>query len=151
MNPLPFLGLAAIASIYFAASDRLDARFAVLPQPEIMAYGAGGDASVYDMMSGDAQAMDQPHCEPDTTMAQNLSHDFAEEPVQVRTTGEGLEMELWASDLMGTWTVVHRGNDGISCIVSSGIGWTDATTPAKVFETALGLPVPAYGADSPAS
>lgn len=133
MNALPFLGLALIASGYAAATDRLDAWFAAQPEAEIVAYDAGGDLAIYDMLGHGAQPYDQPHCEAHAAMAENLNHDFAEEPVETRVSGDGLTMELWASDLLGTWTVVHKGEDGVSCIVSSGTGWEDGANPDLAF------------------
>ena len=41
-------------------------------------------------------------------------------------------MDLYASPNQGTWTRIHRGNDGIFCVVSSGTGWADASPPADV-------------------
>lgn len=150
MNALPFLGLAAIAATFGLASQRLEARFAEEPRaavfapapsagvPEMMAYDAGPAPSVYDMetLAEDDQPYDQPHCQMHAAMAENLRHDFAEAPVETRVAAEGLVMELWGSEVMGTWTILHKGNDGVSCIVRSGTGWVGVETADLAFADA---------------
>lgn len=144
MNPIPFLALGMIASGYAAMVGSLDAdtsRSAALAEPaaEITAYpafsGAGTDDLAIYGMDGLAasEAYDRPHCEAHATMVAGLDHDFAESLVETEVKADGLMMELYASDLMGTWTLVHKGNDGIACIVSSGTGWTASATPDMVF------------------
>ncbi len=146
MNPIPFLALAAVASGYAVATERLDQYFANMPEPEIVSYAASADGefSVYDVMADGSDAVTEPTCQTNDALAATLTHDFAETPVAQAVEGDGLVMQLWSSDLMGTWTMVHRGTDGISCIVSSGIGWTTASTPADVFDNV-------FDADSVAS
>ena len=146
MHLFPMLGLGLIATGYLAATDRMEARFAAMPAPEITAYDAGydaGDPSVYDMLGHGAQPYDQPHCEAHAAMAANLTRDFAEQPVATQVTAAGLRMELWASEPMGSWTLVHKGDDGVSCVVSSGTGWTADTRAENVFAAALGEPAAA--------
>jgi hypothetical protein len=135
MKIVPILALGAVAATYFAATDRLEARFAA---PPLTAYAAdtSPQPSVYHLLDGTGQPFDEPHCAPHAQLAANLTHDFAERPVENRFRGDGLEMQLWASTLMGTWTLVHLGSDGIACIVTSGTGWTDAASPDDVFLTA---------------
>ena len=77
------------------------------------------------------------YCDARIVVAGTLRHDFAETPRLVAVTAEGMTMELWGSEVMGTWTVVHHGGDGISCIVTSGQGWTSATDAAEVMDEAL--------------
>ncbi len=137
MNPIPFVALAAVASVYAVATENLNRYFADLPAPEIVSYAAAssGDLAVYDVLAHGAEPMDQPVCQSNEALAATLTHDFAETPVAQAVEGEGLVMQLWSSDLMGTWTMVHRGGDGVSCIVSSGTGWTTASSPADVFDS----------------
>lgn len=145
MNPIPFLGLAMVAGGYFAATGQLDEHFRTLPgtppPQEISAWPAaqrpaiGGTPSIYDM-PGHVPAYAEPHCEATATLAATLDHDFAETPVETRIAADGLVFDLYASPLMGTWTLVHRGADGIACIVSSGTGWADGTDPDHVFSAA---------------
>lgn len=136
MNPIPFLALGLIASGYVAVSSQIDARVAAAPA-QIVAYPAlagTDDLSIYDMpgVTPD-EAYDRPLCQDSATMVAALDHDFAETLVDTSLQADGLVMELYASTVMGTWTLVHKGDDGISCIVSSGIGWTETATPDQVF------------------
>lgn len=142
MNTLPFLALGIIASGYMVATERLDQHFDALPAPAITAYPASlsQDLSVRDLLASDlpelaVQPVDQPHCGEHGLLAQTLSEDFDESAVERRVAADGLMIELWASELMGTWTVLHRGDDGMSCIVSSGTGWNADTPPDQVFSS----------------
>lgn len=78
---------------------------------------------------------DQPYCASDTEIAQTLRHDFAETPVV--TAGLG-GTELWASDVMGTWTLVAPRADETSCIIASGIGFEEERD-AEVYYSSAGL------------
>ncbi|WP_395542488.1 hypothetical protein [Neotabrizicola sp. sgz301269] len=137
MNPIPFLALGLIASGYAAFSSDITARVAAEPA-QIVAYPAyaGTDQlSIYDMPGVTPDdAFDRPVCQDSATMVASLDHDFAETLVDTSLQADGLVMELYASTLMGTWTLVHKGDDGISCVVTSGIGWTDTATPDQVLE-----------------
>ena len=136
MNPVPFLGLALIASGYAAATDSLDRWFAAQPEPQIAAYSAVQDGpapSVYDMLNHGAEPYDRPHCAAHATLAASLTADFNEVQVASRTSGSGLVMQIFASEEMGTWTVVHAGADGVSCVVASGTGWMPGATPDMVY------------------
>lgn len=77
-------------------------------------------------------SLTETYCDSRRVVEANLERDFAEEPRLIAVTGAGMTMELWASDLMGTWTMLHHGSDGISCIVTSGHDWT-AETDAVLF------------------
>lgn len=78
-------------------------------------------------------ALTETYCDLHTVVAQTLQDDFAEEPRLAALTGTGLRMEFWVSDLLGTWTLVHRGRDGISCIVTSGMDWQEgADAPLRM-------------------
>ncbi|WP_410216318.1 hypothetical protein [Paracoccus sp. (in: a-proteobacteria)] len=78
---------------------------------------------------------DQPYCASDAEIAQTLTQDFDEEPVNVAGAGG---TELWGSDLMGTWTLVAARPDETSCIIASGIGYSDEKS-AEAFYTVAGL------------
>ncbi|NJS39926.1 MAG: hypothetical protein HC783_13960 [Rhodobacteraceae bacterium] len=82
-------------------------------------------------------ALTETHCDARGTVQATLGRDFAETPRLAALTGTGLTMELWTSDHSGSWTVVHHGSDGISCIVSTGMGWAEGNDPAVVLDTAL--------------
>lgn len=137
MNPLPFLALAAVTSGYFAATEATNTYFDELPSPELTTYSANANAdlSVYDVLAHGAQPVDEPHCSAHGLIAETLSHDFDEHPVEIRKTSDELVLQLWASELMGTWTMVHKGDDGISCIIASGAGWTGSEDAAMAFQS----------------
>lgn len=136
MNTLPMLALAALASGYAVAIDRLEGGFGTEATPTIMAYAAssGAEQQFPDVTVNGNLAVDQPYCGGDDLLAQTLAHDFAEQVVERRIGADGFVTELWASDVLGTWTVVHQKEDGISCIISSGTGWASESQADDVFE-----------------
>lgn len=136
MNPVPFLALAVVASGYAVAIEDIDLRYADDAKATLTAYAAVNDTPplAHDFLSHGSQALDDPHCAGRDMISETLAHDFAERAVETRIAGDGLDIELWASDLMGTWTVVHHGHDGISCIIASGTGWTNESTAANAFD-----------------
>lgn len=134
------LGLAGSAALLLAlptlalASNRAD-------QPvESWSAMAGVEVAtlldqVDDLPLSELAIDDQPYCAADDEIAYTLSHDFAEIPVL--TAGLG-GTELWASDLMGTWTLVAPRADDTSCIIASGIGF-DEDRDANVYYSSAGL------------
>lgn len=144
MNPLPILALGIIASGYTYATRQLDALFAEGPAPAVaqisaqIVPGAGTDfsATVFHMPGAAIFDAFSPYCDVHAVVEETLSHDFAEKAVDTSLQANGLTMVLYASDLMGTWTLVHKGDDGVSCIVSSGSGWTADASPEDVLAQA---------------
>ncbi|MFN3526164.1 MAG: hypothetical protein ACK4YU_08730 [Paracoccus sp. (in: a-proteobacteria)] len=90
---------------------------------------------VDDLPLSEVAIDDQPYCAVDDEIAHTLNHDFAEQPVL--TAGLG-GTELWASELMGTWTLVAPRDDDTSCIIASGIGYHDERD-AEVYYSSAGL------------
>lgn len=86
-----------------------------------------GDLSVFDTITriGDEQTADEPYCDVRPTLIKTLDHDFAESSKAKSPLAMERSVELFASDVMGTWTAVYTRADGVACIVSSGIGWED--------------------------
>ncbi|MDF3852754.1 hypothetical protein ACDP63_13175 [Paracoccus sp. P2] len=72
---------------------------------------------------------DQPWCDRKAELEQTLRQDFGEARIATGTDG----VTLWGSDLMGTWTVVFERPDATSCVIASGIGFSDATSPQVFF------------------
>ena len=140
MNPLPILALVAVAGTYSMATERLNQDFAPkqYSQAEQVVYYPGGsdDLSVYSLMERVAPSLDSPRCEAQAQMASILARDFSEHPVENRVIGDGLQVVLWGSTEMGTWTLVHNGDDGVACVVSSGTGWTDLSSADEIFSAA---------------
>lgn len=95
-------------------------------------------AAAPDPRAEESLSLTENYCDARNVVAVTLRHDFDETPRRMQVTAEGMTMELWASEVMGTWTVVHHGGDGISCIVTSGQGWTGATDAAVMLDAALG-------------
>ncbi|MBD9526631.1 hypothetical protein [Paracoccus sp. PAR01] len=75
---------------------------------------------------------DQPWCGHDAEIAQTLSDDFGESRIATNAN----DTALWGSDLMGTWTVVLERPDATSCVIASGIGFSDAQSPQSYFTKA---------------
>ncbi|CAM3153947.1 hypothetical protein SAMN04488021_10557 [Paracoccus aminovorans] len=77
---------------------------------------------------------DQPWCDRKAEIESTLRHDFDEQ--KVATGEEGTA--LWGSALMGTWTMVLERPDATSCVIASGIGFSEGANP-RVFFTRAGL------------
>jgi hypothetical protein len=88
-------------------------------------------------MTGSDLTLTEAYCDLRGVVDETLRHDFAEEPQLAALTGTGMTMELWASDLLGTWTMVHHGADGISCIVTSGQDWSTDVDAVNLLDTVL--------------
>ncbi|OCX65312.1 hypothetical protein BFP70_09595 [Thioclava sp. SK-1] len=103
---------------------------------------AQGDLSIFDDIQqiGMDQSVDVPYCDRRAKLLNTLDHDFAEKPLAHQSLKSDRSVELWASDLMGTWTAVYTRADGISCVVSSGIGWERDDSPIARLETEGLLP-----------
>jgi hypothetical protein len=82
-------------------------------------------------------ALTDTYCDARGTVQSALSRDFAETPRLAALTGAGMTMELWTSDKTGSWTVVHHGQDGISCVVSTGMDWAADGDAAAVLDSVL--------------
>ncbi|MGP9803433.1 hypothetical protein [Paracoccus sp. NSM] len=78
---------------------------------------------------------DQPYCASDDEIAFTLRHDFAEEVI---VTAGAAGTELWASDILGTWSVVAPRADDTSCIIASGVGYS-TDREAEMYYSSLGF------------
>lgn len=136
MNVLPIIGLATVALAYVGATNRTDAQFSNRPQVELTSYAATPHLSVDAVMERTPQSVDQPFCDSTDKVTDTLSADFAETKQQTWVQGTDMTLQLWGSDVMGTWTLVHVAQDGIACVVSSGTGWTTGAVPADVMSLA---------------
>jgi len=140
MNVLPLLALVSVVGTYSLATDQLNHDFAPqrhsLSQQVSFNPGDIDDLAVYDLVERAAPALNSPRCEVQAQMASILARDYSEHPVDRRVSGDGLHLVLWGSTEMGTWTLVHDGEDGVACVISSGIGWTHQSTPDLIFANA---------------
>ena len=106
---------------------------AASPVPRLV----GPDMATGGEMAGTDLSLAETWCDARGTVADTLRHDFAEAPTLAALTGTGMTMELWTSDLLGTWTMVHHGGDGISCIVTSGMDWQSGADAVVLMDRAL--------------
>ena len=75
---------------------------------------------------------DQPWCDRKAEVESTLAHDFGEEKVAAGHEGT----TLWGSALMGTWTMVYERGDATSCVIASGVGFSDGANPGLFFAKA---------------
>ena len=76
---------------------------------------------------------DQPYCADDAAIAATLEQDFAEHPVDY---DRGARHAAVGSDQLGTWTLVATRADQTSCIIASGIGFSDDRSTQAYFQVA---------------
>lgn len=141
MNVLPMIALSTAAIGFFGAVDHTDRKFdaAESVQAEsvqLTAYAASPHLSVHELLDREPQSVEQPFCDTTNALTANLEHDFAETAQASWAQGDDINMQLWASDVMATWTLLHVGQDGIACVVSSGIGWTADSTKDDILAMA---------------
>lgn len=93
-----------------------------------------GDLAAFDAITeiGADQSVDVPYCDRRPELLMTLAEDFAEVPVAQAPLEGQRRVELWASEVMGTWTAVYTRADGVSCVVSSGVNWTRAGDPVAL-------------------
>ena len=149
---LAALGPAA-AAVVFASVAQLP-----LPMPEepvvhpaVLSTSNGYDPdfvalrgmSVYDSLGHDTVPT-KANCQPHATIRQMLARDYIEAPQVAAMTEGGLGLELWASDGLGTWTALHRGRDGITCVVASGLDWQPGGDGQALLERAVATSVEVF-------
>lgn len=86
--------------------------------------------AVLDLVTayGDDQAYDEPYCDVRVTVTEKLTNDFEEQRVAAPQERDGVFVELWASDRLGTWTMLATRTDGISCVIETGRDWAGETS-----------------------
>ncbi|TQS70329.1 hypothetical protein ERN12_14370 [Rhodobacteraceae bacterium] len=101
-----------------------------------------GDLTAFDAIEeiGEDQSAYVPYCDNRATLTATLNHDFAEVQRVNQPIDQNRSVELWASDVMGTWTAVYNRADGVACVVSSGTGWEHQDSPLALLETEEILP-----------
>ena len=101
-----------------------------------------GDLSVFDRISqiGEDQSVDVPYCDHRPALTHVLATDFQEAPKTQLPLARDRTVELWASAEMGTWTAVYTRSDGVSCVISSGIGWQAGNDPIALLTREKVLP-----------
>ncbi|SOC06595.1 hypothetical protein [Rhodobacter maris] len=96
-----------------------------------------GDLSVFDAISeiGPDQGYDQPYCDDHAALATRLAQDFGEHARVKSPLAGNRSVALWASDAQGTWTALYTRADGVSCVVSSGMGWESGANPLALLKS----------------
>lgn len=133
-NPLPLLALGAVAIGYAGAVDRTDRAFDAAPDVFIASFPAVTDLSVHEFVGRLPETVQDPLCDAKETITASLADDFAETLESTWLQEQTVSMELWASDLMGTWTLLRTGDDGLTCILSSGFGWSEGMTVESIVQ-----------------
>ena len=127
VNLVPLMALGLVAVGYAGAINALD--HAPDPHPRavagIVAFQAGPNLSVHGFVGQLPNALQDPLCDVKQTVTSSLTDDFAETLESAWNQQHQMSMELWASDLMGTWTLLRVESDALACIVASGFGWAD--------------------------
>lgn len=141
MNALPTLALALVALGYAGAIASTNAAIDATEQSalrqnsaNVAAFPATTGLAVQDFAARNGQ-IDAPLCDSHQVITQTLSHDFEESMREHWVQAADMKLELWASDMFGTWTVLHLGTDGMTCVVSSGTGWNGQQDVAQVIAT----------------
>lgn len=107
----------------------------LLGAPLAVAVGAAPSPTASDPEIG--LSLTETRCDQRAEVVMILRRDFGEVPSLGALTPAGLTMELWTSDRTGSWTMLHHGRDGISCIVTTGFGWTPGDDAAVLLDQAL--------------
>lgn len=128
------LAAGAVAVSTLALPDRKAEEIVV---HSAMPAGIRHSPSVYDALGHEQVSPAQTYCDRHEVVTGALAHDFAETLRAEKVNRDGLRIELWTSDLMGTWTALHHGEDDISCIVASGVDWNPAVSAEDLIRLAM--------------
>jgi hypothetical protein len=134
-NPLPLMALGVVAFGYAGSIDRVNRSFDSLPEPDITVFAPATNLSIHDYIGRLPETVQDPLCEPKSAMTASLGDDFAETHQISWQDSEPVSLELWASDLMGTWTVLSIHQNGLACVSASGFGWEAGMNVTDVMPT----------------
>lgn len=124
-NPIPLVALGAVAFGYSFAIEKADAAFDAAPPPMVASFAAAPGLLVHDFVGRLPESVQDPMCDAHAVVTASLAQDFEEVLEASWNQGQDSNVELWTSDLMGTWTLLSVGADDLTCIVSSGFGWSE--------------------------
>lgn len=79
-------------------------------------------AALLVLMAGQAGAQPAP-CFDRAMVAERLSDGYGETQFFVGELQDGL-LEVWISERTGTWTLLLTTPNGLTCVLSSGTGWS---------------------------
>lgn len=134
INPIPLLALSTVAFGYFGAINQIEPRFQSTPAPTVTGFAAAPNLSVQEYVGTVPQTLQDPLCAAKDIIAEDLHQDFAETLEASWDQNGSATMEVWTSDVMGTWTMLRVENAGLACIVASGFGWTEGMTAEDVVQ-----------------
>ena len=77
-----------------------------------------------------------PHCAARDSVVASLQDRYAERHIASGLQSDTGLLEIWASDVDGSWTVLMTRPDGQTCVVASGTHWLEQDT----MNVALGEP-----------
>lgn len=125
-NWVPVIAMGLVGIGYSGAISALDrAEATSVPDTTIVSFSAAPNLSVHDFVGQLPGSVQDPLCDAKQTITASLQHDFAEVFESTWEQQHRVSMELWASDLMGTWTLLRVETDALACIVASGFGWSE--------------------------
>ncbi len=75
-------------------------------------------------------------CMPRAEMASALIDWYGEEPVEMAMGIEADDIQLWASDRTGTWTLVRYTEGSVACVVAQGFNF-EPDAPSEALVAAL--------------
>ena len=131
INLLPFLALGAVAIGFASAMDRAEK----IPEPEqVQFFSAASNPSIDDFVGRIPQTVQDPLCDAEQAIKSQISEDFAESRKGTLPKAGIVRTEVWASDLMGTWTLITINDDRLACITASGFGWTSGMTLSNLLD-----------------
>lgn len=139
MHFLPIVGLSSLMITYLAATDQTDRYFSALDRAELTAYASSPNLSVYEMIDGTIESIEQPFCADLPAITAILSEDYAEIIQSEWEAEPNMTAQLWASSETETWTLLHVSKEGTACVASSGIGWTIASTKENLPDDTINL------------
>ncbi len=73
-----------------------------------------------------ASAVAMPHCGSRDHVIASLSDTYSERHIASGFQSSAGLMEVWASDVDGTWTILLTRPDGQTCVVASGTHWLES-------------------------
>ena len=130
------LGAAALALVVLsdpaassAAADRALEGRDFPAGPAVPDDAARADLSIVDYATriGDDQNYDEPYCDHRELVTEKLSSEYGELQIGQPQPVDGLSVELWASDRIGSWSVLATRADGVTCVIDTGEDWQGQT------------------------
>lgn len=91
----------------------------------------GAFAAVLVMAMGAHAAVAMPHCGSRDDVVASLVDEYDETHRASGLESETGLMEIWASDVDGSWTILLTRPDGQSCVMATGSHWLETIEAVK--------------------